>query len=309
MTEWYEKPPMSVTKEFFILVGLWVFALLLGGVLSIPIWMVMTGESPLKMGIELMNPKYRSALLVIQSVYSVITFLLPAVITALIVNKHPKRHLGFNTSFNLLSFILVLFIMGPAIVIGGAMGELNKAIPISSTLRVYFEGLEQQYERAIRGILVFRNIADYLISLVVIAVIPAIVEEVMFRGSMQKIFERWFKDPIIAIIVSSFIFSAIHFSWYGFIPRMTLGIVLGLIFYATQNIWYSIIAHFFNNALTVTIIYLQYKEQKKIEINTEESIPSWLGVIATFLIIIFFKYLFSNNRHNSIITRSNTLIK
>ena len=302
MTEWYEKPPMSASKEFIILVGLWVIGLVLGSVLSMPIWMVMTGESPLKMTEELMNPKYRSALLVIQSVTSIFTFLLPAIITASIVAKNSKRHLGFNTSFNMLLIILVLFIMGPAIVIGGAMGELNKAIPISSTLKVYFDGLEKQYENAIQAILVFRNLGDYLISLLVIAVIPAIVEEVMFRGSMQQILERWFKDPVIAIIVSSFIFSAIHFSWYGFLPRMALGIVLGYIFYATRNVWYSILAHFFNNGLTVTFVYLQYLKEKKIDINSEETIPSWAGVIASFLLILLFKYLFRIAKPKNIVT-------
>ena len=288
MTEWYEKPPMSVTKEFFILVGLWVFALLLGGVLSIPIWMVMTGESPLKMGEELMNPKYRSALLVIQSVSSVITFLLPAVITALIVNKHPRRHLGFTSSFNLKNIILVLLVMGTAIVVGGVLGELNKDIPVSQSLKTYFDTLEKQYENAIQSILVFRNIGDYLVTLLVIAVIPALVEEVMFRGSMQQILIRWFKYPLIGILVTSFIFSAIHFSWYGFLPRMALGVVLGYIFFYTGNLWYSILAHFFNNGLTVTVLYIGFLSNQKIDTDSTESFPLWIGIPSiVFLILLF----------------------
>lgn len=288
MTEWYEKPPMSVTKEFFILVGLWVFALLLGGVLSIPIWMVMTGESPLKMGEELMNPKYRSALLVIQSVSSVITFLLPAVITALIVNKHPRRHLGLTSSFNLKNIILVLLVMGTAIVVGGVLGELNKDIPVSQSLKTYFDTLEKQYENAIQSILVFRNIGDYLVTLLVIAVIPALVEEVMFRGSMQQILIRWFKYPLIGILVTSFIFSAIHFSWYGFLPRMALGVVLGYIFFYTGNLWYSILAHFFNNGLTVTVLYIGFLSNQKIDTDSTESFPLWIGIPSiVFLILLF----------------------
>jgi len=292
MTEWYEKPPMSASKEFIILVGLWVIGLVLGTVLCMPIWMVMTGESPLKMTEELMNPKYRSALLVIQSVSSIFTFLFPALVTALIVSKHPKRHLGFTSSFNIKAVVFVFLVMGSAIILGGLLGELNKAIPISQSLKAHFDALEKQYEDAIRSILIFRNTGDYLISLLVIAVIPAVVEEVLFRGSMQQILIRWFKYPLLGILITSFIFSAIHFSWYGFLPRMALGIVLGYIFYATRNVWYSILAHFFNNGLTVTIVYLQYLKEKKIDLNSEESIPWWAGLISLFVLIVLIKGLF-----------------
>lgn len=302
MTEWYEKPPMSASKEFIILVGLWVIGLVLGTVLSMPIWMVMTGESPLKMTEELMNPKYRSALLVIQSVSSIFTFLVPALVTASIASKNPKRHLGFTSSFNIKAVVLVFLVMGSAILAGGVLGDLNKAIPISKSLKAHFDALENQYNEAIRSILVFRNIGDYLISLLVIAVIPAIVEEVMFRGSMQQLLIRWFKYPLLGILITSFIFSAIHFSWYGFLPRMALGIVLGYIFYATRNVWYSILAHFFNNGLTVTFVYLQYLKEKKIDINSEETIPSWAGVIASFLLILLFKYLFRIAKPKNIVT-------
>ena len=82
--------------------------------------------------------------------------------------------------------------MTAAVFFGGVLGELNKAIPIGKSLRIYFENMEKQYNEAIRAILLFRNVGDYLITLLVIAVVPAIVEEVLFRGGMQQILIRWF---------------------------------------------------------------------------------------------------------------------
>ena len=285
MTEWYDKPPMSASKEFLILVGLWLLGLVAGSVASLLIWMGLTGESALVIAEAGSNPKYRDALLVIQSVSSVFSFLFPAVITAVIVSKQPREHLGISSSFQMKSLIIVLLIMTAAIGLGGALGDLNKAIPLSKSLREYFDRSEKQYNDAIRAILLFRDAWDYVIALLVIAILPAIVEEVMFRGSMQQVLIRWFKYPFIGILVTSFIFSAIHFSWYGFLPRMALGIVLGYIFYYTRNIGYSILAHFFNNGLTVTLLYIQFLKEKKINMENEESLPWWSSVLSLLFLI------------------------
>jgi membrane protease YdiL (CAAX protease family) len=292
MTEWYEKPPVSPAREFMILVGMWVLGLIAGALITMPIWMVMTGQSPLLMEKNLMKPEYRSALLVIQSVSSVFTFFLPAVLTAVFVSKRPFTHLGFTSIFQKKSIVLVLLIMAAAVFFGGVLGELNKAIPIGKSLRIYFENMEKQYNDAIRAILLFRNFSDYLVTLLVIAIIPAIVEEVLFRGGMQQILIRWFKYPLLGVLVASFIFSSIHLSWYGFFPRMALGVVLGYIFLYTGNIWYSILAHFFNNALTVTILYLGFLKDKKIDLESAESTPLWIGLPATIALFFLFKLLF-----------------
>jgi len=292
MSEWYEKPTVSPAREFLILVGMWILGLIAGALITMPIWMVMTGQSPLLMEKDLMKPEYRSALLVIQSVSSVFTFLLPAVFTAVFVSKKSFSHLGFSSIFHKKSVVLVLLIMTAAVFFGGVLGELNKAIPIGKSLRIYFENMEKQYNEAIRAILLFRNVGDYLITLLVIAVVPAIVEEVLFRGGMQQILIRWFKYPIVGILVASFIFSSIHLSWYGFFPRMALGVVLGYIFFYTGNIWYSILAHFFNNALTVTILYIGFLKDKKIDLESAESTPLWIGLPATIALFFLFKLLF-----------------
>jgi membrane protease YdiL (CAAX protease family) len=296
MSEWYEKPPVSPAREFLLLVGMWILGLIAGALITMPIWMVMTGQSPFLMEKYLMKPEYRSALLVIQSVSSVFTFFLPALFTAMFVSKKSFAHLGFSSLFNKKSVVLVLLIMTAAVFFGGVLGELNKAIPIGKSLRIYFENMEKQYNEAIRAILLFRNTGDYLISLLVIAVVPAIVEEVLFRGGMQQILIRWFKYPLLGILVASFIFSSIHLSWYGFFPRMALGVVLGYIFFYTGNIWYSILAHFFNNALTVTILYLSFLRDKKIDLESADSTPLWIGLPASVALVFLFKLLFKSEK-------------
>ncbi len=123
---------------------------------------------------------------------------------------------------------------------------------------------------------------------------PAIFEETFFRGGMQNLLQQWTRKPILAIIITSLIFSAIHFSYYGFIPRVALGVILGLIYYYSGSLWLSIAGHFFNNALVVTQIYIYARQGKPIEDAMNESSPIWLGAIAvlglTALLLLYKRY-------------------
>jgi membrane protease YdiL (CAAX protease family) len=173
----------------------------------------------------------------------------------------------------------------------GFVAEINEWIPISPSLKKIFDDMESDYMEQIKKIALFKSPIDYVIALVVIALTPAVVEETFFRGSMQQIFRRWFVHPWLVITITSFIFSAIHFSWYGFFPRVALGMMLGGIFYYTGNLWYSIAAHFFNNALMVTILYIQTLQKKPIDTEVGNSAPWWAGLISLIIVIYLFKHL------------------
>ncbi len=95
-----------------------------------------------------------------------------------------------------------------------------------------------------------------LANLVVFALIPAIGEELFFRGALQQLFVRIIKNPHIAIAVGAFVFSFFHFQFYGFVPRMLSGLVLGYLFYYTGNLRYSMLLHFVVNALAVVLSFL-----------------------------------------------------
>ncbi|MBY0476716.1 MAG: CPBP family intramembrane metalloprotease [Chitinophagaceae bacterium] len=277
--------------EFLILMGIWVGCFVIGSASAIPIWIAMTGKSVLTMDKDMFNPAYVNALKVIQVVSTIIIFFIPAVITARIASTKPFPRLGFHKGIHLNRAITAILILLCALPLVGFLAEINKAIPISASLKKTFDALESQYAEQVKLMATFKSPADYMIALFIIALMPAIVEEIFFRGAMQNIFMRWFKIPWLVILITGFIFSAIHFSWYGFIPRLALGMVLGYIFYFTGNLWYSIIAHFFNNALMVTILYWQYTKDKKIDMEVGESAPWWAGAISAAVVFGLFVLL------------------
>jgi membrane protease YdiL (CAAX protease family) len=103
----------------------------------------------------------------------------------------------------------------------------------------------------------FPSIKDLGIALLVMAVLPAIGEELLFRGILQRLLYQATQHMHLAIVVSAFIFSAIHLQFYGFLPRFLLGVLFGYIYWWTKDLSLAILGHFFNNAFTLTMLFLQ----------------------------------------------------
>jgi hypothetical protein len=137
------------------------------------------------------------------------------------------------------------------------------------------------------------NFLDYLISIIMIAFLPAVFEETLFRGGLQNLLSRWFKLPIVAIIITSIIFSAVHGSYLGFLSRFALGFVLGWVYYRTGNIWLNIIGHFVNNAFAITVLYISTKPGGKPDPSKmDDHFPLWIGLIglaAVYGLFLFFE--------------------
>jgi len=116
---------------------------------------------------------------------------------------------------------------------------------------------ESQLEGLTKALTSFSSLAQFLVGLLVVAVIPAVGEELLFRGILQPTLFRSFKNPHIAIWVTAIIFSAIHVQFYGFVPRMLLGALFGYLYLWSGSLYIPILAHFANNGLTLTLIYLK----------------------------------------------------
>ena len=100
------------------------------------------------------------------------------------------------------------------------------------------------------------TVGSFLFNMMMIAVLPAIGEEIMFRGLIQRLLKEWLGNIHIAIFISALLFSAMHMQFYGFLPRMALGMVFGYLFYWTGSLWIPIFAHFIQNGMVVVVTYL-----------------------------------------------------
>jgi membrane protease YdiL (CAAX protease family) len=286
------KPQLNYLSQFAILLGLIGVGAIIGSLIAAGMWTSMTGGSIFTMEKDMLNPAFTNAARWIQLVAAGCMFLIPAVVFARIVNRKPLQHLGFSTVLSLNQIILIVVLAFAAMALSGALGTLNEMIPISAKWEAKFKKAEEMYNQQVLIMAKMNDWKDYIFALVVIALAPAIFEEVLFRGTLQKLLIHWFGNTkakaILAIVVTSIVFSVVHFSFYGFLARAGLGIVLGLIFYYSRNIWLSILLHFINNGIAVTALFVLSRNGKNPEAALKENFPWWYGIIALGIVVTVF---------------------
>ncbi len=289
------KPRISYFGQFGILIALFGAGLILAVIIQLFFALSMVNLGDLMSGNEeellkaMALPENINKVRWMQMLGTFAMMFLPAFLFALIVGKQPINYLGLNKSTNAQLIFLVIAIAITALFLSGGLGELNKLIPISKTWELKFKKMEDKYSDQVMMLANMKSIADYFISLLMIAILPALFEELFFRGALQKLLVGWFKNAHVAIFVTSFLFSIIHFSYYGFLPRLALGLMLGYIFYFSKNIWLSILMHFINNGVAITALYLATRKGEDPKKIMDESYPLWVAGITLIIVLYLFK--------------------
>jgi len=190
----------------------------------------------------------RHIFLVMAAIHQVFTFLLPCLFFWILFKRKTNPNF-FQIQYApapkalIFSFLLLLLSM-PLVQLSFWLNEL---LPLPE----WAHSVEDDAAEMISGMLSVEDIGSLLFNLLVVALIPAVGEELFFRGIVQKKAVQYFKNPHFAIWLGAFFFSAFHFQLEGLFPRMVLGAVLGYLYYWTNNLWIPILLHLFNNASIV----------------------------------------------------------
>lgn len=182
-------------------------------------------------------------------------FLIPSLLFSRFSDPDPVQYIGLKKSGTITYYLLAATILIIAIPVVAWLGIINQNILFPEAVTNWIKAAEDQANRQIRFLLERNTIKDLLLNLIFIAVLPAVGEELFFRGILQRLIIKISKNPWIGIIITAFIFSAIHFQFYGFFPRFMLGILLGVIYWYSESLWPAILAHFVYNAFWVTLSY------------------------------------------------------
>ncbi len=279
---------ISYPAQFAIFLGLTGAALIVASLASLSIWTMMTGiPFPTKTS-EVLQPQFYKVNMVMQGVSTFLIFFMPVHFFAMICYRKPYHFLGYNFRFNYKQVLLVAGILILTFPLSGALSELTKMIPLPQNWEIKFKAMELARQAQEAALIHIDSLNKFIISLFVIALLPAIFEETFFRGGLQNLFTRWFKNPWAAIIITSLLFSLIHLSYYGFIVRFALGVILGCIFYYSKNLWLPILLHFLFNGVQVLALYIITITGVKGKKDLEESFPVWAGAIALALLFYIF---------------------
>ncbi|MBU3743331.1 MAG: CPBP family intramembrane metalloprotease [Sediminibacterium sp.] len=270
---------LAVTGGCFIVSGL-VLALLGNLIFHVPLT---------SLPAIMMQTEHANWARLINTIVAAISFGLPSVILAFIVTSTPFQYLGFNSKMSIPQLGVVAIITIASILLAGALAELNQQIPLPKDWAISARAMEAEYQKSVLAMAYMPNFGNFLFALLTIAAAPAIFEELLFRAGLQNIFIGLTRSPFWGILIAAILFSAIHFSYYGFIPRIALGALLGLVYYYGKNIWLNIFFHFLNNAIIVVQLYVAGLYGKSMEKTMDEKMPVWWGIVAGVLLVLLFQ--------------------
>lgn len=282
---------MSPGLKMAVFIGLSGISLILGGMISFSIVAVLLDIPFSGLQSALLQPKNASIAQFANALASIIAFGLPGIAVAFFSKNKLVSELGFARIKNWNQIGLVILIAITGLFLSGALGDLTEKIPTPIALKNWATQMEDQYKKALYAMTQMKSVLDLLFAIIAVAVVPAIVEELFFRASLQKIIMDWTGKPYVAIVVTAVIFSAFHFSYFGFLSRMSLGIILGIIYYYTKTIWLPIFMHFINNGIGITILYFVRNDSKKMDAVIDGNLPFYWVVLALFVIITLCKKL------------------
>jgi membrane protease YdiL (CAAX protease family) len=239
----------------------------------------------------------------VQLVQMILSFLLPPLVMAYLLSDQPLQWLylrksnayaqKWRKSYWLWAVGLIL-IAQPAI---NLLGHINSQLALPSCLSDLEQMMKSMEESAAvltDSMLSTDSVLTMLANLLIIGLLPAVAEELTFRGVLQRLFQtspntgiESAKVPHLAIWVTAILFSAIHMQFYGFVPRMLMGALFGYMLVWTGSMWIPMLMHFVNNGIAVLLYFISNKagwDLDKIDgIGTGNTL--WIGVVSIVLTI------------------------
>ncbi|NOZ45879.1 MAG: CPBP family intramembrane metalloprotease [Chlorobi bacterium] len=234
-------------------------------------------------------------------------FIIPAFIIAYFFGNNLLSFLHLKLTSRLNTIFLVIISMFIALPLINYLAEINSNMQLPGflhNLEIKMRNAEDNAQYITNLFVNVNSFSGYIFNLFIIAILPAIGEELIFRAVFQKFFISWTKNIHIGVLFAAILFSAFHFQFYGFLPRMLLGLYFGYLLIWSKSVWVPIIAHFINNATAVTFYYLHNIKFVNVDIENigTEKNESLVVLLSCFLlfIVIFSIYRFEKQNRNKI---------
>ena len=285
-----QHPIIKKTTKFerlFILLALIIIGLILGTVKGLA-YVFITKS----------NPQDLNSLRFMQISSQLFTFVFPPIAYAFLVKEKPVNALGLKNS-KILWFLIGTAMIFAIMPLNSILAEWNAGLTLPESLSALEQIMKDMQESATAMIEKFVSvdtIGGLILNLFMIAGLAAIGEELLFRSIIQTSLIKICKNAHVGILIASAIFSFIHLEFYGFVPRLILGMLLGYMFYFSGSIWIPMLMHFLNNGTVVLIYFLNNKGITNIDVDTfgQTSIPVLIVSIVVMIALFLFSIKYSD---------------
>lgn len=256
----------SVSEQIGLLLRLVGFCLVAQVAMGLLLGSVVSNASPM-------------AAKLLQMLATFVLFGIPAIIFMRITFvRQGLYQLGFRPADKTLFYLFGIFVLLFAFPFEAWLGIVNRHFPLPESMIKMEDAAEQQ----VKTLLTATNGFEVAFNLVVVAVVPAIFEEMFFRGVMQRLLMGITKRPWVAICITAAVFSFMHYEFLGFLPRFFLGILLGAMFFYSGSIWTCVLAHGLFNG--VQVLLLNYSPE--FVDNKNPSIPAYAVLLSLVSVIV-----------------------
>lgn len=297
---------LSYSGKLLLLIVLLIVFLLFASMFGLLCLVPFYGSNVLT---QFANPDYSNLTFInaykfLQIVNMAVGMLLPTWLFIWLTEPNVITHSGLDKRVTLkpllISAAIVLFTQ-PLI---GFTSEINNALVLPhglSGIENWMKSMEETGKVLTDAFLSTTSLSGLLLNVFMIALLPAIAEELLFRGVLSKLVQRWSGSLHVAVMVSAIVFSAVHLQFYGFLPRFLLGVMLGYLYLWSGSLWLSIVAHFTNNFLSVIVEYLY--RRGAITTNAEnfgEQSNVWLVLLSAGLVILLMVWMYKNTKFDTL---------
>lgn len=227
-------------------------------------------------------------------------FIVPGILFAVVFMKNPLDKLRLDRSISGWQFFFIILLFLSLLPLINLMVSLNAELELPASLHAIEEWMrssESRAEELTRAFLQMDGRSDLVFNVLLIGILPAIGEELIFRGIVQRGIQQQFNNHHLGIWISAFLFSALHLQFFGFLPRLMLGAFFGYLMVWTGSLWAPMIAHFLNNTLALLLAYVLGAKSLETEVDNIGTTTDTLWISGISLVL--FSYLIYRFRHLS----------
>ena len=284
---------LSPFGKLLLLFGIILLFAIVSAIGGLLFGMVLYGASIDELTAFIANPYSDEAISFLkfyQLVNQIGIFVLPALVFSFMVSNKSSVYLAIDKAPKLISILVGGLIVYSILPFNNYLDELNRQLVFPdflSGVEDWMKSKELQAQKLTEVFLQTDSLWGLTVNILIVALVPAIGEELLFRGLILKLFSQITKNIHVAVLISAIIFSAIHLQFYGFVPRLVLGMVLGYLFVFTGNLWVPIFVHFINNASSVLVYYLHDIGYLKLSMEDFGSTTNVVYIIGSLLITLW----------------------
>ncbi|MDE6693817.1 MAG: CPBP family intramembrane metalloprotease [Muribaculaceae bacterium] len=235
---------LTMARRLMLLICIFVIGFFIVGVLSTVVVKVFGASTP--------------ALRIITVFQDILVFILPAIVTALMVTRRGATLLSIDRAPSLNPTLIAICTLLCSIPAMNYVIWLNTNIPLPQHIHDALMDMEQSANSTIETLMGPHTVPNLIVSVLIVGVLAGLSEEIFFRGGLQRLLVTGGVNHHVAIWTTAFFFSMLHMQFFGLVPRMLLGAFFGYLLYWTGSLWIPILLHALNNSIYVVAGWMSY---------------------------------------------------